>query len=324
MDAQVDRQSLFPKIEPYGKGILSLGGGHEMYWEQSGNPDGHPVVFLHGGPGAGANSAHRRFFDPRFYRIVIFDQRGAGRSKPAADLTENTTGHLIGDIETLRQHLEIERWLVFGGSWGSTLALAYGIKHPQQCAGFILRGVFLGDTKELDWFLHGIRNVYPEPWQEFTGFLPEGERRGIIEAYWRRLIDPDPSVHLAAAEAWNRYEGSCSVLMVDFKDANPPSGGASAQALALARIEAHYFKNGMFLDDGYLLDNIATVREIPAVIVQGRYDMICPIVTADKLAAAWPGADYVIVPTAGHSAMEPDIRTALVTATEDFKLHLIE
>ncbi len=324
MDAQVDRQSLFPKIEPYGKGMLPLGDGHEMYWEQSGNPDGEPVVFLHGGPGAGANPAHRRFFDPRFYRIVIFDQRGAGRSKPTADLTKNTTGHLIGDIETLRRHLKIKRWLVFGGSWGSTLALAYGIKHPKRCAGFILRGIFLGDTKELDWFLYGIRNVYPEPWKEFTCFLPETDRSDIIEAYSRRLIDPDPSVHLPAAEAWNRYEGSCSVLMVDFEDANPPSGRATAQALALARIEAHYFKNGMFLEDGYLLDNIAAVQDIPAVIVQGRYDMICPVITADKLAAAWLKAEYVIVPNAGHSAMEPDIRTALVKATEDFKLHLIE
>ena len=324
MDAQVDRQSLYPKIEPYGKGMLSLGGDHEMYWEQSGNPDGKPVVFLHGGPGAGANPAHRRFFDPRFYRIVIFDQRGAGRSKPTAELAENTTSHLIGDIEALRKLLKIDQWLVFGGSWGSTLALAYGIKHPKRCTGFVLRGIFLGDTKELDWFLHGIRNLYPEPWKEFTGFLPEPERSDIIEAYSRRLTDPDPTVHLPAAEAWNRYEGSCSVLMVDFEDANPPSGGATAHALALARIEAHFFKNGMFLEDGYLLDNIAAIRDLPAMIVQGRYDMICPIVTADKLAAAWPRADYVIVPNAGHSAMEPDIRTALVKATEDFKLHLVE
>ncbi|MBL4690936.1 MAG: prolyl aminopeptidase [Rhodospirillales bacterium] len=324
MDAQVGRQTLFPRIEPYANGMLSLGGGHEMYWEQSGNPDGISVVFLHGGPGAGANPAHRRFFDPRFYRIVIFDQRGAGRSIPASDLTDNTTGHLIGDVEALRRHLNIDRWLVFGGSWGSTLALSYGIKHPERCTGFILRGIFLGDTTELDWFVHGIRNVYPEAWKEFTGFLPETDRGDIVGAYLRRLTAPDPSVHLPAAEAWNRYEGSCSMLMVDFDQTRPPNanGNANAQALALARIEAHYFKNGMFLEDGYLLDNIAAVRDHPAVIVQGRYDMICPIVTADKLAAAWPGADYVIVPNAGHSAMEPGIRDALVKATEDLKLHL--
>ncbi|MBT3305605.1 MAG: prolyl aminopeptidase, partial [Alphaproteobacteria bacterium] len=252
MDTHVERQGLFPKLEPFEAGMLSLGGGHEMYWEQSGNPDGTPVVFLHGGPGAGANPAHRRFFDPLFYRIVIFDQRGAGRSVPASDLTDNTTDHLINDIETLRQHLAIERWLVFGGSWGSTLALAYGIKHPKRCAGFILRGVFLGDTKEHDWFLHGIRNIFPEAWNEFAGFLPESEHGDIAAAYYRRLIDSDPSVHLPAAEAWNRYEGSCSVLLVDFEDASPPSGVASAQALSLARIEAHYFNNGMFLEDGYL------------------------------------------------------------------------
>ncbi|NQV84016.1 MAG: prolyl aminopeptidase [Rhodospirillales bacterium] len=322
MDTHVERQGLFPKLEPFANGMLSLDGGHEMYWEQSGNPDGAPVVFLHGGPGAGANPAHRRFFDPQFYRIVIFDQRGAGRSLPVSNLTDNTTEHLINDIEALRRHLTIERWMMFGGSWGSTLALAYGINHPERCTGFILRGVFLGDTRELDWFTHGIRNVFPEAWNEFSGFLPESERGDITAAYYRRLTDLDPSVHLPAAEAWNRYEGSCSVLLVDFGDASPASGSASAQALSLARIEAHYFENGMFLEDGYLLDNIAAVRDHPAVIVQGRYDMICPIVTADKLAAAWPGADYVIVPNAGHSAMEPGIRTALVKATQDMKLHL--
>ena len=288
-----------------------------MYWEQSGNPDGFPVVFLHGGPGAGANAAHRRFFDPDFYRIVIFDQRGAGRSKPFAGIEENTTQHLVDDIETLRNHLGIDRWLVFGGSWGSTLALAYGTKHPDHCAGFVLRGIFLGSQKELDWFLNGIRHVFPEAWNAFVGFLPEDEWADIVGGYYRRLKDSDPMVHLPAAEAWNRYETSCSVLQSNFTE-EPPSGSGSG-SLALALIEVHYFKNGMFLDDGFLLKNIDRLKNIPLVIVQGRYDMICPIVTADKLAGLWNEADYVVVPDAGHSAMEPGVREALVKATERLK-----
>ena len=324
MDNKVDRQGLFPMIEPYEKGMLSLGDGHEMYWEQSGTPDGHPVIFLHGGPGAGANSTHRQFFDPDFYRIVIFDQRGAGRSLPLAHLTENTTCHLIEDLETLRRHLNIKQWLVFGGSWGSTLALAYAIKYSKRCAGFILRGIFMGDTKELDWFLYDMRNIYPEAWRKFIGFLPEAEQSNILDAYYRRLINPNPSVHLPAAKAWSSYEGSCSQLMVDFKRISQPSDLINKQILALARIEVHYFKNGMFLDDGYLLRNIAAVCDIPATIVQGRYDMICPIITADQLATAWHGANYIILPNSGHSALEPEIREALVKATEDFKSYLID
>ena len=320
MDAQAGRQALFPKIEPFGEGMLSLGGGQKMYWEQSGNPDGLPVVFLHGGPGAGANAAHRRFFDPDTYRIVIFDQRGAGRSKPFSELTDNTTDHLVDDIETLRRHLGIDRWLIFGGSWGSTLGLTYGIRHPDRCSGFILRGIFLGGAEELDWFMGGIKTVFPEAWRDFMGFLPEQERSEPTEAYYRRLTNPDPAIHLPAAEAWNHYEASCSVLKVTFNDTKPTGAGAG---LALARIEAHYFKNNMFLDDDYLLNNLGAVRDIPAVIVQGRYDMVCPIVTADKLAAAWPKAEYVIVPDAGHSAMEPGIRTALVEATEELKYRLM-
>jgi len=317
MDTHSARQSLFPRIEPFDKGTLSLGGAHEMYWEQSGNPNGFPVVFLHGGPGAGANPAHRRFFDPEFYRIVIYDQRGSGRSKPFSELSDNTTDLLVDDIEALRRYLGIDRWMVFGGSWGSTLALAYGIKNPDRCAAFVLRGVFLGSQAELDWFLYGIETVFPEAWNAFSGFLPEDERGDLFENYHRRLTDPDPDVHLPAAEAWNRYETSCSVLIVDFNGA-PPSGGGPG-SLGLARIEAHYFKNGMFLEDDYLLDNVSALSDIPAAIVQGRYDMVCPIVTADKLAARWPKADYVIVPDAGHSAMETGIREALVKATQRLK-----
>jgi proline iminopeptidase len=317
MDSQSDRQNLFPKIEPFVSGTLAAGGGHELYWEQSGNPDGFPVVFLHGGPGAGANPAHRRFFDPDFYRIVILDQRGAGRSRPYAALEENSTWHLVDDIEALRKHLGIDRWMVFGGSWGATLALAYGIKHPDRCAGFVLRGVFLGTAAELDWFLNGIRNVFPEAWRAFTGFLPKAERGDVLEGYYRRLVDQDPKVHLPAAEAWNGYETACSTLLKDQEDANGISGGS--RSLAIARIEAHYFKHRMFLDGDYLLGNVDRVRGVPAVIVQGRYDMVCPIVTADRLAQAWPEATYEIVPDAGHSAMEPGIRKALVRATERLK-----
>ncbi len=317
MDAQADRQSLFPKIEPFGEGTLSFDGGHEMYWEQSGNPDGVPVVFLHGGPGAGANAAHRRFFDPEFYRIVIFDQRGAGRSKPYAELADNTTQHLVDDMEALRRHLGIERWLLFGGSWGSTLALSYGVKHPERAAGFVLRGIFLGTAKELDWFLNGLSVVFPEAWRAFTEFLPEDERGDVLDGYYRRLTDPDPKIHRPAAQAWNHYETSCSTLITNFE--RGASSGSGPQALALARIEAHYFKNGMFLEDDYLLKNIDVVRDIPAMIVQGRYDMVCPVITADALARAWPKADYAVVPDAGHSAMEPGIRAALVKATERLK-----
>lgn len=320
MDAQVDRLTLFPKIDPFGEGVLSLDGKHDMYWEQSGNPDGMPVIFLHGGPGAGTNTTHRRFFDPEFYHIVIFDQRGSGRSKPYSELADNTTGHLVGDIETLRRHLGIEKWLIFGGSWGSTLGLTYGIRHPERCAGFILRGIFLGTDNELDWFLRGIRTVFPEAWRDFSGFLPEAERNDIVEGYLRRLTDPDPDVHLPAAAAWNRYEASCSILMSDYKEGQSPVGGPGG--LALARIEAHYFKNAMFLDDGYILENIGALKDIPAAIIQGRYDIICPIITADSLAAAWPEAHYIIVPDAGHSAMEPGIRTALIKATEKLKKQL--
>jgi len=317
MDAQTDRQNLFPKIEPFADGMLPVGGGHELYWEQSGNPDGVPVVFLHGGPGAGANASHRRFFDPDFYRIVIFDQRGAGRSRPYAELAHNTTQTLVADVETLRKHLDIPRWQVFGGSWGATLALVYGIEHPERCSGFVLRGVFLGTTGELEWFLDGVRNVFPEAWRAFTGFLPEAERADVLGGFHRRLTDPDPKVHLPAAEVWNRYETSCSTLLNDIEEGNAVSGGS--RSLAIARIEAHYFKHGMFLEDNYLLRNVGRVRDIPAVIVQGRYDMVCPIVTADRLAAAWPQAQYVVVPDAGHSAMEPGIRKALVQATERLK-----
>jgi proline iminopeptidase len=312
------RYQLHPHVEPYASGYLSVPGGiHRLYYEQSGNPDGVPALFLHGGPGAGAGAMHRRFFDPRYYRIVIFDQRGAGRSEPHGELTDNTTPRLIADIEALRVHLGIQKWLVFGGSWGSTLALAYGEARPERCLGFILRGIFLCRKSEIEWFLRGLRTLFPEAWREFVAPIPEAERGDLLSAFHARLIDPDPAVHLPAARAWARYEASCSTLLP-----NPDLVAAFGQdrtALALARIEAHYFKNHIFLPDNSLLDNLDRIRHLPAVIVQGRYDAICPAVSADDLAHAWPEARYVVVPDAGHSAFEPGILRELVRATENFK-----
>jgi proline iminopeptidase len=311
------RAELYPDIEPYATGRLRLDGVHTMYWEQSGNPRGAPVLFLHGGPGAGASPAHRRFFDPAHYRIVIFDQRGAGRSTPLGELRDNTTPHLVADIERLREHLGIERWLVFGGSWGSTLALAYGEAHPGRCSGFILRGIFLCRAAEIEWFLYGLRNLFPEAWREFAGTIPAAERGDLLGAYYRRLTDPDPGVHLPAARAWSTYEGRCSTLLPSPETVAYFAG--DVVALGLARIEAHYFRHGIFLPENALLANVHRLRAIPCTIVQGRYDAVCPIVSADDLHQAWPEAEYLIVPDAGHSAWEPGISAELVRATERFK-----
>ena len=311
------RGDLFPEIGPFETGYLPLSAGHVMYWEQAGNPRGQPVLFLHGGPGAGAGAVHRRFFDPEFWRIVIFDQRGAGRSRPLGSLEDNTTQDLVSDIETLRRHLGLERWLLFGGSWGSTLALAYAQSVPERVAGCVLRGVFLGQREEVDWFLRGLAAIFPDAHASFTGFLPEAERVDVLGGYLRRLIDPDPAVHMPAARAWSVYEGSCSTLLP-----SPDTVASFAQdrtALGLARIEAYYFANNLFLPPGGLLDRMHRVAGIPAEIVQGRYDMICPARTAFQLAAAWPTARLTIVPDAGHSALEPGIRRGLVAAVERFR-----
>jgi proline iminopeptidase len=308
---------LHPEIEPYASGMLPLDAVHSMYWESSGNPGGVPVVFLHGGPGAGSSSKHRRFFDPAAYRIIVYDQRGAGRSQPLGEVRYNTTPHLVADLELLREHLGIARWLVFGGSWGSTLALAYAEAHPSRVLGLVLRGIFLCRPSEIDWFLYGLRNVFPEAWEKFAGFLPAAERSNLLENYHRRLVDPDPSVHMPAARSWSLYEGACSTLL--------PSQEALAHfgddvvALGLARIEAHYFRNRIFLPPNALLENVHRLRGIPGVIVQGRYDMVCPIVSAHELVALWPEANYVVVPDAGHSAWEPGIAAALVEACDRFK-----
>jgi proline iminopeptidase len=317
MDTSALRSSLYPEIEPYNAGMLDLDGRHRMYFEESGNPKGAPVLFLHGGPGAGAAAAHRRFFDPAHYRIVIFDQRGAGRSTPLGEITDNTTPLLVADIEKLREHLGIKKWVVFGGSWGSTLALAYGEFHPERCTGLILRGIFLCRKSEIDWFLYELRNLFPEAWRAFSGPIPAAERGDLLSAYYSRLTNPDPAVHMPAARTWGTYEGSCSTLMPSPETVAYFAG--DVVSLGLARIEAHYFKHDIFLPENYLLANVDRIRNIPGVIVQGRYDAVCPIVSADDLHRAWPEAEYHIIPDAGHSAWEPGICAALVRACEKFK-----
>jgi proline iminopeptidase len=311
---------LFPEIEPRASGMLRLDALHSMYWEECGRSGGIPVVFVHGGPGAGSTPKHRRFFDPDAYRIIVYDQRGAGRSTPLGELRDNTTPHLIGDLEALRRHLGVERWLVFGGSWGSTLAIAYAQAYPEHCLGLILRGIFLCRRSEIEWFLYGLRSVFPEPWEKFSGFLPRAERSDLLANYHSRLIDPDPSVHMPAARAWSVYEGSCSTLFPSPETVAYFAG--DVVALGLARIEAHYFINDIFVGENSLLQNAGRLRDVPGVIVQGRYDMVCPLVSAHELHLAWPQADYRIVPDAGHSAWEPGILGALVEATERFRRSL--
>ncbi len=311
------RGDLFPEIGPFETGYLPLTDGHVMYWEQVGHPRGRPALFLHGGPGAGAGAVHRRFFDPQFWRVAIFDQRGAGRSRPLGDLHANTTAHLVADIEALRIHLGLERWLLFGGSWGSTLALAYAQAHPDRVIGLVLRGVFLGRPAEVDWFLHGMARVFPDAHAAFLSHLPEAERGDVLGAYLARLTHPDPLVHQPAARAWSVYEGSCSTLLP-----SPDTVASFAQdrtALGLARIEAHYFAQRLFLPEGGLLGHMHRIAHLPAEIVQGRYDMVCPATSAFELAAAWPQARLTVIPDAGHSALEPGVRRALVAAVERFR-----
>ncbi len=313
----MSEEPLYPPIEPLETGRLALDGPHVMYWEDCGNPAGRPAVFLHGGPGAGLAPDHRRFFDPAHYRIVLYDQRGAGRSTPLGALEDNTTQHLIADIETLREELAIERWLVFGGSWGSTLALAYAEAHPERVSALVLRGIFLGSASETDWFLNGMGRFFPEHHWRFLDALPEAERGDPLANFYRRIADPDPEVHRPAARAWSVYEGACATLLP-----SPETVAAFAEdtmALGLARLESHYFINGCFLEDGQLLRDLPRIRHLPAAIVQGRYDVICPLATAQELADAWPEATFEIVPDAGHSALEPGIKRALVAATDGMR-----
>jgi proline iminopeptidase len=313
---------LYPSIKPYERGQLIVGDGQRVYWEQSGNPEGKPVVFLHGGPGGGTSPWHRRFFDPEKYRIVLLDQRGCGRSTPhasdpQADLRFNTTWHLVADIELLRRNLGIERWQVFGGSWGSALALAYAQAHPSAVTEIVLRGVYTLRRMELEWFYEGGASVvFPDLWEDFIAPIPVLERSRMIEAYARRLSDPDPAVHEPAGLAWTRWEASTLTLLPDPDLVTTMTD--PRKAVAFARIENHFFLHGGWFEEGQLIAGVDAIRDIPAVIVQGRYDMCTPPMTAWDLHRAWPEADLVMVPDAGHSASEPGIARALREATDRF------
>jgi proline iminopeptidase len=311
-------RTLYPDLEPYDTGMLAVDGRHTLYYEQCGNPQGKPVVLLHGGPGAGCSAKMRRFHDPAKYRIVLFDQRGSGRSTPHADLVDNTTWDLVADTEKLRSKLGIERWQVFGGSWGSTLALAYAETHPERVTELVLRGIFMLRRWELEWFYQeGASRLFPDAWEPYLQAIPEAERGDLIAAYHRRLTSPDEATRLAAARTWSVWEGATSFLRVD--PAFVIGHEDAAFALAFARIENHYFVNGGFFDDeNQLLRDVARIADIPGVIVHGRYDVVCPIQSAWELHKAWPKAELMISPTSGHSAFEPENVDALVRATDSF------
>ncbi len=312
-------RSLYPEIEPYDTGMLKVSDLHTLYYEQSGNPDGKPAVFLHGGPGGGVNDKCRRFFDPEAYRIILFEQRGCGRSTPHAELADNTTWHLVADIETLRQHLGIDTWQVFGGSWGSTLALAYAETHPDRVSELVLRGIFMIRRQELEWFYQkGCDMLYPDAWETYLAAIPETERGDLMSAYYRRLTSDDEQTRLDAAKAWTVWEAGRSFLMPDqdYIDA----AGDDTFASAFARIECHYFVHGGFFEsENQLLRNADRLKNIPAVIVQGRYDVVCPMRSAWDLHRAWPEADLRIVQGAGHSAFESGTVHELIEATDRFR-----
>ncbi|MGY6656257.1 prolyl aminopeptidase [Amycolatopsis sp. TRM77291] len=312
---------MYPEIEPHASGHLDTGDGNLVYWEECGNPDGKPVVFLHGGPGGGCSPSHRRLFDPSVYRIVLFDQRGCGRSLPHAsasgDLSSNTTWHLVDDMERLRESLGISRWQVFGGSWGSTLALAYAEKHPERESELVLRGVFTLRASEVDWYYRGgTANFFPDLWEKFTAPIA-GLDGDPVELYAKLLADPDPAVHGPAAVAWSTWEAATGTLLprpelvADF--------AVPEYALAFARIENHYFVHNGWLEEGQLIRNAAVLKDIPGVIVQGRYDLVTPAVSAWDLHKAWPESELVIVPDAGHAYDEPGILAALLEATDRFR-----
>lgn len=309
---------LYPPIEPYAEGKLQVSSLHTIYFEQSGNPKGKPVVVLHGGPGGGCLPEYRQYFDPEKWRIIMFDQRGCGQSIPHAELEENTTWHLVEDIDRLREHLNINSWVVFGGSWGSTLSLAYSQTYPQHCRGLILRGIFMLRKAELQWFYQeGASYIFPDAWEEYIKPIPPEERHDLISAYYRRLTSDDPQIQLAAAKAWSIWEARTSKLLPDqdlierFSDGN--------FATAFARIECHYFVNkGFFKSEDQLLVNVESIRHIPGAIVQGRYDVVCPMKTAWELHQAWPEAEFIIIPDAGHSMSEPGIQKALIDISDKF------
>ena len=316
--ASGERRTLYPPIESYRQGRLRVDAVHDLYFEESGNPQGKPVVFVHGGPGGGTDPRQRRFFDPARYRIVLYDQRGCGKSTPHASLVDNTTWHLVADLEALRAHLGIERWQVFGGSWGSTLALAYAEKHPERVTELVLRGIFLLRKREIEWFYQeGASRLFPDAWEGYLAPIAEAERGDLLHAYHRLLTSDDVPSRLAAAKAWSIWEGSTSTLLSDPELVKRT--GEDEFALAFARIECHYFVNqGFFTRDDELLANIERVRGIPGVIVQGRYDVVCPADSAWALHRAWPEAALHLIPDAGHSAMETGIVDALIRATDEF------
>ena len=317
MTTELPRRELYPPIEPNRTGYLDVGGGHELYYEECGNPRGKPVVFLHGGPGGGCTPAMRRFWNPDIYRIILFDQRGSGKSKPHASLDDNTTWDLVNDIEVLRAAMQVDQWQVFGGSWGSTLALAYCQTHPEQVTEIVLRGIFMLRSKEIAWFYqHGASEMFPDRWQHYLAPIPEAERSDLLAAYYRRLTGDDEAERMAAAKAWSIWEGTTSTLLPNQDVAD--AFGADEMALALARIECHYFVNNGFMDENQLIGNVDRIRHIPAVIVQGRYDVVCPVVSAWELANAWPEADLRIVADAGHAAFEPGNVHELIMATDAF------
>lgn len=317
-------RELYPPIEPNEHGMLSVGDGHQVYWEVCGNPVGKPVVFLHGGPGGGCSPDHRRYFDPAKYRIVLFDQRGCGRSlphasAPDADLSTNTTWHLVADIELLREHLGIDRWQVFGGSWGSTLSLAYAQTDPERVTELVLRGIFTLRRSEIHWFYQeGASQLFPDAWEQYLSVIPEAEREDLVSAYHRRLFDPDPAVHVPAGVEWTVWENSTVRLIPDAATINAAREDEAA-AVAFARIENHYFTNGGFFEDGQLIaDAGKKLSGIPGVIVQGRYDVCTPAQTAWDLHRSWPEAEFRLITDAGHAASEPGIIDALVRATDKF------
>lgn len=311
-------KQLYPAIESFETGFLKVPDGHDLYYELSGNPQGKPVVFLHGGPGGGTSPQQRRFFDPQRYLIILFDQRGSGKSTPHASLENNTTQDLVADIERLRAHLGIKRWQVFGGSWGSTLALAYAQAHPEPVSELVLRGIFLFRKKDIDWFYRdGTRQLFPDLWEEFVAPIPESERGDIVAAYYRRLTGTDEAEKIAAAKAWCLWENRTITLSPD--DSLASEVNNIGFAMAFARIEAHYFVSGGFMGrENQLLEDCSLIRHIPTVIIHGRYDAICPCANAWDLKQALPQAELKIVPASGHSAFEPGITSALVTATDKF------
>ncbi len=316
---QKDPQTwLYPEIEPYHTDRLQVSPMHSLYFEECGNPKGKPVIFIHGGPGGGVGPQDRRFFNPDYYRIILIDQRGAGKSTPAASLEENTTWHLVADIEALRQHLKIERWQVFGGSWGSTLALTYAIENPSRVTELVLRGIFMIRKKEIDWYYQeGASMIYPDVWESYRDHIPEAERGDFVKAYYSRLTHPDLEVRLAAAKPWTAWEMATSRLYT------PPELLQSLVtddfAIKFARIECHYFiHQGFYTEDGWILKNVDRIRKIPTVIVQGRYDVVCPVQSAWDLHRAWPEAQLMIIPDAGHASREPGNARALVAATDRF------